>query len=72
MFSNLIHAWRLKRKLKAYVATLSPEKQKRANDLRNKLSRATPEQSVAILQNEINDISQKQVKVIEKLAAITI
>jgi len=71
MFSNMIRKWKLQRKLAAYVATLSPEKQQRANELRRKLEKATPEQSIIILQNEIKDISQKQVKVVQRLAAIT-
>ena len=71
MLSNMIRKWKLQRKLAAYVATLSPEKQQRANELRRKLEKATPEQSIIILQNEIKDISQKQVKVVQRLAAIT-
>ena len=71
MFSNMIRKWKLQRKLAAYVATLSPEKQQRANELRRKLPTATPEQSVIILQNEIKDISQKQAKVVQRLAELT-
>lgn len=71
MFSNLIRKWKLNRKLKAYVATLSPEKQQRANELRRKLDKATPEQSVIIMRNEIAAISQKQVKVVERLAEVS-
>lgn len=71
MFSNMIRKWKLQRKLAAYVATLSPEKQQRANELRRKLATATPEQSVIILQNEIKDISQKQAKVVQRLAELT-
>lgn len=70
MFSNLIRKWKLQRKLAAYVATLSPEKQLRANELQRKLKGATPEQSVAIMRNEIADITAKQMKVVERLAAI--
>ncbi len=71
MFSNMIRKWKLRRKLKAYVATLSPEKQQQANELRRKLDKATPEQSVIIMRNEIAAISQKQVKVVERLAEVS-
>jgi len=73
MFSKLIMEWRLRRKLKAYVATLSPEKQAAANALRKRLDSAkTPAAGAAILVAEAQLIREKQFRAIEAIDRLTL
>lgn len=69
---NFYRVWKLKRKLAAYVATLSPEGQTRANQLSARLKTATPEQSCLILRNEVSRITEQQMQVVARLEAIAL
>lgn len=69
---NFYKVWKLKRKLAAYVATLSPAKQERANALSKRLNGARPEQSCLILRNEVSRITEQQMIVVARLAAIAV
>lgn len=62
---------KLKRKLEAHVKTLSPEKQAAARELTKKLTQATPEGACKILVNEAAKLAEKQMRVAERLQAVT-
>lgn len=62
-----LELYRLNKKLEAYVKTLSPEKQRAANELRKKFKGASAQGSVSILMAEAAKIQEKQMRVVEKL-----
>jgi hypothetical protein len=64
---NKYRGWKAKRKLAAYVKTLSPAQQVWANDLRKKLDHSPVTATAAILRGAASDIEIKQARLTEKL-----
>jgi hypothetical protein len=62
---------KLERKLEDYVKTLSPEKQAAARELTKKLKQATPQGACKILVNETARLSEKHMRVTEKLQMLS-
>lgn len=63
--------WKAKQRLDQYVKTLSPEKQKEAYALRDKLQRADARQSIDILLQYAGKVSIAHHRLTEKLHSIS-
>jgi len=68
---NKYREFKARRRLAAYVKTLSPEKQAAANALRAKLDAAKPGSAAGILRAEISRVNIAQCRLIERIEAVT-
>lgn len=59
--------WQARRRLAAYVKTLSPAGRSRANALREALDKADPKSSATILMQAATSISQQQHRLTERI-----
>ena len=59
-----------RKRLEAYVATLSPEKQEWARNLRKSLDTAAPDRAAAILRQETTRLNEQHMRVTEKIDGI--
>ena len=59
-----------RKRLEAYMATLSPEKQEWARNLRTSLDTATPDKAAAILRQEAARLNEQHMRVTEKIDGI--
>lgn len=58
-----------RKRLEAYVATLSPEKREWANTLRERLNQASPDEAAAIFRRESARLNEAHMRVLEKIDA---
>lgn len=64
---NVYRGWRARRKLAAYVATLKPEQQAWANELRRKLQHSPATATAAVLRATASEIQIKHARLAEKV-----
>lgn len=68
---NKYREYEARKKLNEYMASLSPKNREWAQELRAQLDTATPDQAVGILRRESAAITEKQMRVIERIDAVT-